>query len=119
MSTNKIGRLSKHDKFDKERREVLNKLYNILGINDNNNMIFIYDLDNDTNKQNQIIALQDDIKEYFSCGAWTFFTKENVKRPYLCIIRSLLKDMKIKFEIINKTIERNNKKIRTNGIAIF
>lgn len=84
----------KVDKFDNERKEVLNKMFQILGINENNNMFSLHKLDGDQEKQNEIINLQDDIKKYFICGEWTCFKKKDTtKRIWLSMIKYVVKDM--------------------------
>lgn len=52
------------DKYDKERLDVLHKMFEILGINENNNTFLLHDLDNDTEKQNQILELEPPMTEY-------------------------------------------------------
>ena len=81
------------DKFNEQRNEVVNKLLNILGVNENNNKFYLYELDNNIDKQNAIYELVPDIKKYFICSKWTCFCKDNVKREYLSIIKYIMKDM--------------------------
>jgi len=83
----------KIDKYDNERKELLIKLFNILGINENNNTILLHDLDTNEKLQNEILSLEPDIKKYFFCGKWSCFSDPNIKRKYLSFIKYLMKDM--------------------------
>ena len=83
----------KIDNFINERQEVLNKILNIVGINENKNTFYLHELDNDKKKQDDINNLIIDIKKYFICSTWTCFCKDNVKRIYLSIIKYIMKEM--------------------------
>jgi len=39
------------DKYDKERLDVLHKIFNILGINENNNKFLLHELDSDVSME--------------------------------------------------------------------
>lgn len=81
------------DKYDKERLEVLHKIFNILGINENNNKFLLHELDNDKKKQEEILALEPEIKKYFICGKWNCFTDSTIKRKYLSFVKNVVKNM--------------------------
>ena len=85
-------------KFEKERQDILKKILDILEINDNNNMFSLKKLDENQEKQQKIIDLIDDIKKYFLCSKWAYFsnTKKDFKRLYLSIIKSVMKYMNVK-----------------------
>ena len=51
---NKGGRPNKRDKFNEERHMILIKLNNILGITDHNKIFYLYDIDDNPDKQDQI-----------------------------------------------------------------
>ncbi len=78
----------KIDKYYNERKEVFDKLLNIIG-----KTFYLHDLDNNIDKQGKIMELVANIKKYFICSRWTCFCKENIKREYLSIIRYVIKDM--------------------------
>jgi hypothetical protein len=80
------------DKYDKERQDILNKIFSILGLGDNNNKFSLHKMDGDIEKQKAIIDLEGEIKKYFVCSKWTCFEKENkVKRRWLSMIRYIVK----------------------------
>jgi hypothetical protein len=96
-------------KYTTERQELLQKMFNILGITDDNKMFSLKKLDEDEDKQTQILALVDDIKKYFICARWTFFSQKNkeLKRSYLSLIKAVFRDMEVKMysTFIHKKID--------------
>lgn len=100
------GRIPKDVKYIKERKDVLNKVLNILQINEKNNTFYISELENDTAKKEQIFNLTNEIKQYFSCGKWVYFSKPNVPNMCTSLIKSILKDMNVSFDSVS---------IRNNG----
>lgn len=87
-------------KFDNERQEVLNKMFIILGINEQNNNFELNKIDTDINLQNKILDLENDIKKYYNCSRWSCYASSNVKKKYLSLIRYVLKTMG--YDIISK-----------------
>ena len=61
---------NKTELYINERQIILEKIFEILNIDDSNNTFFLKDLDNDNNKQNLILELELDIRKYFVCGHW-------------------------------------------------
>jgi len=75
-----------------KRLEIVQKLFDILKINDANNKFYLRELDNSVEMQTQIMALENDIKECFLCGEWTCFKrKDATKRLALSIVKNVLK----------------------------
>ena len=91
---------TKTELYTEERQIILNKIFEILDINDENNNFFLKDLDNDEKKQNQILELEPDIKKVFVCGNWASFACPNVKRKVLSMIKNIMKAMN--YNIISK-----------------
>ena len=48
---------TKTELYTEERLNILNKIFEILNINDKNNIFYLYELDADEKKQNQILEL--------------------------------------------------------------
>ncbi len=91
--------------YNEERQNIINKLFEILEINNNNNFFSLQKLDEDIEKQKQILDLEPDIKKFFNCSRWTCINKKNVQRKWLSIIKYLFKDMNILYSsLTNKTI---------------
>jgi hypothetical protein len=88
--------------YEEERLFVLNKLNNILGINDINNSFLLYELENNIEKQKQILELEKDVKKFFACSTWSFFNAKT-KRSYMSLLRSIYRNMN--YDIAYKTIK--------------
>lgn len=102
----------KNELYKNEQENILQQLITILNL-DNDNSITLYDLDNNEIKQQDILNLLPNIRKYFSLS----FVKgvknpELLKRPWLSIIKQLLKK---KYDIISHDYRMNinNEKIRT------
>jgi hypothetical protein len=67
----------KEERFVKERQDLIEKLNMIIGINDKNNSVFLYELEKEIVKQKvrENIPL---IQKYYKCGSWNYFkNREN------------------------------------------
>ena len=81
-------RITKKELYKKERKEVLDKLNNILGITDANKKICFDDL---TDKvRDDIDDLINDVKQYFTCSRFPYFCKE-VDDKHISIVKSIYK----------------------------
>lgn len=112
---NRKGRPNKDMKYIEEQKQILNKMYNILGIDNKNKIIYFCDLD-DESKKKKILDLLPEVKKFFNCGSWAVF-KKNASNPHLSLIRSILKYMKIKTKRVH-ILEENIEKIQMSGIKI-
>lgn len=113
------GRTPKQIKYADQRKTVLDKIIEILELNKYNNYtFFISDLEGDVEKTKQIQDLVGDIKKYFSYGRWMFFSKDQSSCPYTSLVKSIFKDMGIKF---NSVSIRDNvaNKIEKQGFKIL
>jgi hypothetical protein len=102
------------DKYTIERNDILQKLLNILEISDTNKTFSLKNLDENETKQKLIIELESDIKKYFLCSRWTYFSNKNreFKRSYLSLIKAIMKDLNIKMNsstLIKKTDDNKTK----------
>jgi hypothetical protein len=91
-----MGRTKLSEKYHDEREEICKKLLEIVGTE-----FYLCDLDNDPEKQAAILALKDDIQRCFSVGCISSFKpnlKDIVKRDYLNVVRSILKQQGYTFE---------------------
>lgn len=109
---------TKKEFYKKERQDILDKINNIIGINSNNNYIYLYDIENDNKKKESILALSDDVKKYFKMGNWAFYKDVECQNNHVLLCKSIYKDMD--YQIISKPmdIQRDNKKIRTTRYTI-
>jgi len=103
---------NKSDLYKEQQYLIVDKIFNILNLEEDNSTT-LYDLDNNENIKQQLIDLIPEIKKYFrfDCIHGVRNT-ETVKRPYLSIIRNIIK---LKYNMItnNYHTKRNDKHVRT------
>lgn len=98
------------DKYHNERELICNEILTILELSDDNTFL-LYELDKDIEKQNKILDLKEEIQTYFACSTISSFKPNFVCiRPYLNIIRSILRKQ-------NYTFIGNDYTIKINGIS--
>ena len=99
--------------YKKEQDELVDKIINILEL-DNENSIILYNLDNDKTTQDKILELIPEIRKYYSFSTIIGASEPTkAKRPYLSIIRQLTKS-KYKLNSYDYRIKQDNKEdIRT------
>jgi hypothetical protein len=84
-------RIKLSEKYQCEREDICNKIITILDLKEDQT-ILLCDLDDDIEKQNKILELKEEIKKYFACSTISSFKPNfECKRPYLNIIRSILR----------------------------
>ena len=83
---------TKKEVYKKEQDDIINKIISIVGI-ENNKKITLYEMDDDTTMQKEIIDLIPNIRKYFSFNNLKAVGEpERIKRPWLSIIKQLTKD---------------------------
>jgi hypothetical protein len=103
---------NKNYKYRDERKVLTKKLLQIIGITNTNKMFDSYELDNDVEKQKNILDLKPEIEQYYKVAGWSYYRKGKKKtRPYISITKSLLKDMKINVISSSKKKKIENKSI--------
>jgi len=91
----------KSELYAKEQEEIVNKIVNILDLN-NKKIYTLYELDNNKEIQEKIMVLIPEIRKYYSFnGIKAVGDPEKIKRPYLSIIKHLLKS---KYNILVKDV---------------
>jgi hypothetical protein len=99
-------RIKLSDKYQTEREDICKRLINILEL-DLNNSFLLCDLDKDIEKQNKIIDMKEEIHKYFACSTISSFKPNfECKRPYLNIVRSILRQQHYVFE--RSEVEKSN-----------
>jgi hypothetical protein len=105
------------EKYQNEREEICKKIIHILDLNEQKSFL-LYDLDNDTEKQIKILELKEEIQKYFACSTISSFKLNfQCKRPYLNIVRSILRQQNYAF--VGNDYWTKNDKIRTIQYFIF
>jgi len=109
----------KNLKYKDERIDILKKIYNIIGINDNNKTFYSHELDSDIEKQKEIELLDNDIKKYFKTSTWLCYNKNrSVDRKYISIIKYILKDMLVDYTSMSCKMKIKNMTINTTQYII-
>jgi hypothetical protein len=102
----------KSELYKDEQYDIMNNIITILQL-DSDNGIILHELDNNTDKQNEIMKLLPLIRKYFTfrniVGAKD---PDKVKRPYLSIIRHITK-LQYKILSCDYILKINDNKIRT------
>ena len=104
----------KVEQYDAERKQVLDRMFEILGITESNRTICLNDIDKDESKLKAIEELDVDIKKYFLTSKWACYIKKNMDRKYYSVLKYLLREFNINYEQKTETIKT---KI-TNGYII-
>ena len=112
------NRLTKKQQYEEERSEFIKKFSNLIGLDEKNNYVFTYDLENNVTLEQKIIELIPEIKQIHRCGAWGYFLeKERGGGNIIGLIRSIYKDYGYIITTKHKIIERNGNKI--NSIVYY
>lgn len=107
-----LGRTAKKDKYKTEQNEILNRLNSLLGMSEEKQEFYLYDLESSKNGVHEILDMLDDIKKYYKARhTGVFYHHENLLRPHIAIIKAVYKDM-------GYTITTSYKRIKRNGISI-
>lgn len=79
------------DKYKIEREEICKKLIDVLKLDDNQSFI-LCELDENLEKQTAILNMKDEIQKCFACSEISSFKPNfECKRPYLNIVRGILR----------------------------
>ncbi len=112
-------RIKLSEKYLTEREEICNKIITILDLKEDNTFL-LCELDEDIEKQNKIMDLKEEIQKYFACSTISSFKPNfDCKRPYLNIIRSILRKQNYNFIGNDYTIKINNIPKKTIKYVIF
>jgi hypothetical protein len=95
----RTGSVSKKITFEKEQREILNKILNIIGITKEKNTFTLYELSKTPEKIQQILDLKPEIAKFFSASGWNCFKKEDYStdKEHIVLLRNILKTLDIKY----------------------
>ena len=97
----KAGQPSKAVRFPKQRLQIVKNILNTIGITKDNNILILKSMDTDI--QEKILNMENDIRRYFNAGGWHVFKKGvEVDRPCVSIIKRIMKEMNIEVIHYNK-----------------
>ena len=108
------------DKYKIEREDICKKIIDILKL-DTNNAFLLSELDDDTEKQMTILNMKEEIQKCFACSEISSFKPNfECKRPYLNLVRGILRKQKYKFEANDYLVKLDNGFLkRTTKYKIF
>ena len=96
------------DKYKIEREEICKKIIDILKL-DTNNSFLLSELDEDTEKQTAILTMKEEIQKCFACSEISSFKPNfECKRPYLNVVRGILRKQGYTFENNNILFKLEN-----------
>lgn len=101
-----------------KQKEILQKIYGILGISSEKKSFILQDIDANEDAQKQIYELEPDIKENFICGSWACFTKTNQDRKWYNIIKSVCKNNNVIYYSTRKSIKKDDKFVNVTEVNI-
>ena len=101
----------KNELYHPEQEAIKGELLNIICLDDRNSIV-LYHTDNDEEKQTKIMQLLPRIRTFFSMSRVTAFSyPERIQRPWLSIIKHLLKH---DFDIVSRDCKVKN----ADGITV-
>jgi hypothetical protein len=101
------------DKYKIEREDICKKIIDILNL-DANHSFLLFDLDEDKEKQMAILNMKEEIQKYFACSTISSFKPNfECKRPYLNIVKSILRQQNYLFNGISNVIKLENGEFKT------
>jgi hypothetical protein len=99
-----MPRIKLSEQYHNEREELCKKLIDIVGTE-----FLLSELDENLEKQASILALKDDIQKCFACSEIAAFkTNFECKRPYLGVVRSILRKQGYTFENLDISLKLEN-----------
>lgn len=102
----------KSELYKKEQDDIINKIINIMEL-ETNNKYTLHQLNNDNEKQRKIMLLIPEIRKYFSFnGMKAVGCPEQIKRPWLSIVKILTKT-KYRLDVKHIYLKENEETIRT------
>ena len=112
-------RIKLSEKYQTERELVCNKLIKIINLKEDGTFL-LCELDVDIEKQNAILNMKEEIQKCFACSEISSFKPNfECKRPYLNIIRGILRKQNYNFVGDDYNIKNDDGSIRTKKYFIF
>ena len=71
-------RSTKKDLYNKEREMIINEINGMIGL-DKENHVILYDLEHNEDLKRRLNELVPEIKKYYKCGNWGYFSTDEKK----------------------------------------
>ena len=105
-------RVKLSEKYKVEREEICKKLIDILKLDDKHSFI-LCELDEDIEKQTAILNMKEEIQKCFACSEISSFKPNfECKRPYLNIVRGILRKQGYTFVSTDLLFKIENEKFK-------
>ena len=104
-------RRNKKQLFVVERKAVIDKLSEIIKLEENKNVVVYDDLVENMELKEYLVDNVENIKKYYSCSNWGYFTNHLhgiIEKNEITLMKSIYKDEKYKIISCQKTLLRNN-----------
>jgi hypothetical protein len=102
---------TKEQKYVEERKGVIIKLNEILGISEENNKFILEEMIKDKERQEKIIDLEVEVKKYFTYHRWVYFNKRNsIENKWKSLMKSIYKAGGYDLIYKNKTVNNDGVK---------
>lgn len=72
------SRSTKKDLYNKEREMIINEINGMIGL-DKGNHVILYDLEHNEELKRRLNELVPEIKKYYKCGNWGYFSTDEKK----------------------------------------
>ena len=88
------NRPDKKTRFSKEREEIINKLNGLIGLDNKNNSVFLYELEKNPDLKTKIEEMLPEIKKYHKYGNWGYFSNDPIKgyNNHIALLRAIYND---------------------------
>lgn len=114
-----MPRIKLCDQYKTEREEICNSLLEIIQL-DSENAFLLSELDANIEKQTAIMNLKTDIQKCFACSEMApFKLNPDCSRPYLSIVRGILRKQGYTFVSTNCSYKVDNLKKGTTKYLVF
>jgi hypothetical protein len=111
---------TKKEIYQNEREKIISQIKNILEINKEINLLYLYDLENNKNIEAKILELIPEIKKAYDYGKWGYFRGLNRQEntSYIVLIKNILKEHNYDLKSSSATLTIDSKKINTRLYVI-
>jgi 5'-deoxynucleotidase YfbR-like HD superfamily hydrolase len=106
---------TKKEIYQNEREQIFIEMKNIIGLNKDVNLIYLYDLEQNKEAEEKILSLVDKIKKCYEYSKWGFFTgkSKGINVSYVLLIKHLLREHNYDLKSSSATLTIDSKKINT------
>jgi len=121
----KNKKMTKSERYKKEREEFVNELEQIMGLSESNRGVLLYDLEHNEPLNKYLKDKIVDIQKFYKCGTWNYFVKQHQNNgdvDEISLIKSIFKNEGYEVITKKKISERNGIKkqyVNLNFLKIY